>query len=63
MLHAALFDATPAAMGPSAKLRAQAVVIVDRITGRYSAEVAADWREVERLLHQAYRAVLEATRA
>jgi len=56
-LHAALFDAPPAAMRPSAELRAQAALVVDRITGGYSTDVAADWREVERLLQQAYRSV------
>lgn len=60
-LHAALFGSTPAAMRPSAKLRAQAAVAVDRITGRYSTDVAEDWREVERLLRQAYRSVQQTT--
>jgi hypothetical protein len=56
-LHAALFDAPPDAVRPSAELRAQAAVTVDRITGGYSTDVAADWRKVERLLQLAYRAV------
>lgn len=56
-LHAALFNAAPETMRPSAELRARAAVAVDRITGRYSSDVAADWEEAERLLHQAYRAV------
>lgn len=60
-LHAALFDAPPAAMRSSAELRGQAAVAVDRITGGYSTNVAADWREVERLLQQAYRSVQQAT--
>lgn len=57
-LHAALFDATPEQMRTSAELRARAAVAVDRITGRYSADVPADWRRVEEFLRQAYRAVL-----
>jgi hypothetical protein len=56
-LHAALFDASPQAIQRSAALRAQAAVAVDRITGRYSSHVAADWRLVEDLLRRAYRAV------
>lgn len=56
-LHAALFDAPPTAMRPSAELRAQAAVAVDRITGRYSTDVAEEWRLVERLLQGAYRSV------
>jgi hypothetical protein len=57
-LHAALFDSTPEHMRTSAELRALAAVAVDRITGRYSNDVPADWRRVEKLLAQAYRAVL-----
>lgn len=56
-LHAALFDSTPEAMRPSAEYRALAARAVDRITGRYSDDVAADWREVEDYLRRAYRAV------
>jgi hypothetical protein len=48
-------------MRTSAELRARAAVAVDRITGNYSTDVAADWQEVERLLQQAYRAVQAAT--
>jgi hypothetical protein len=59
-LHAVLFNAPEVAMRPSAEYRAQAAVAVDRITGRYSTDVAADWREVERSLQQAYQAVLDA---
>lgn len=57
-LHAALFDSTVERMRVSAELRALAAVAVDRITGAYSTDVAADWRRVEDLLQQAYRAVL-----
>lgn len=61
-LHAALFNAAPETMRPSTELRARAAVAVDRITGGYSSDVAADWEEVERLLRQAYRAVQQARR-
>ncbi len=56
-LHAALFDAPPAAIRRSATQRAQAAATVDRITGVYSDDVAADWQTIERLLQEAYRAV------
>lgn len=56
-LHAALFDSTPERMRVSAALRALAAVAVDRITGGYSDDAAADWRRVEELLQQAYRAI------
>ncbi len=58
-LHAALFNSTPAAMRRSAELRSLAAVAVDRITGRYSTDVAEDWRQVENYLRQAYRSVRE----
>lgn len=56
-LHAALFTASPEATKKSAKLRAEANVAVDRITGGYSKDVAADWREVEAKLNEAYSAL------
>ena len=56
-LHAALFDVSPEAARPSAELRALAAKTVDRITGRYSTDVAGDWRLVETYLQQAYQAV------
>lgn len=56
-LHAALFDAPPDALRQSAAARAQAAVTVDRITGGYSDDVAADWRAIERDLRAAYTAV------
>lgn len=59
-LHAALFDATVEQMRPSAEWRALAAKAVDRITGRYSQDVAADWREVEASLRKAYQAVVAA---
>jgi len=58
-LHAALFGISPQAARPSAELRALAAKTVDRITGRYSTDVAGDWRQVESYLRQAYRAVVE----
>jgi hypothetical protein len=57
-LHAAIFEQNAETMRPSALLRAQAALAVDRITGQYSTDVAADWREVESKLQQAYRAAL-----
>jgi hypothetical protein len=56
-LHAALFQVPAAAVRTSAEQRALAAVAVDRITGGYSKDVAADWREVEDHLRQAYRAL------
>lgn len=56
-LHVGLFGGTPAAMRASAEWRAKAAEAVDRITGKRSPNVAADWREVEHCLQQAYRAV------
>jgi len=56
-LHAALFQAAPGATRRSAELRALAAETVDRITGNYSQDVAADWRAVESYLQQAYMAV------
>ena len=51
-LHAALFDSTPKMMRPSAEWRALAAVAVDRISGGYSADIAADWAQVENHLQQ-----------
>lgn len=56
-LHAALFTAPPEAIRRSAELRAGAAVAVDRITGGYSTDVAADWRQVEASLRAAYRSL------
>jgi hypothetical protein len=61
-LHAALFDSTPERMRVSAALRALAAATVDRITGNYSDDTAADWRRIEWLLCDAYRAVQIADR-
>ena len=59
-LHAALFDSTPETMRPSAEQRALAAVAVDRISGGYSNDVAADWTRVESHLQQTYRALAAA---
>ena len=55
--HAAHFDSTDEIMRPSAEWRALAAVAVDRISGGYSAGVAADWALVESHLQQTYRAI------
>ena len=60
-LHAALFDSTPELMRPSAEWRALAAVAVDRISGGYSADVAADWATVETRLQHTYRAIAAIT--
>ena len=54
-LHAALFDATSEVARGSAEMRAAAAVRVDRITGGYSEDVEADWRQIEVELGQAYQ--------
>jgi hypothetical protein len=56
-LHAALFNASPETVRRSAEYRALAAKAVDRITGRYSTDVEADWKQVEANLQQAYRAI------
>ncbi len=56
-LHAGLFNSTPEAMRQSGRYRAQAAAIVDRISGRYSPDVAGDWQRVEEHLRLAYRAI------
>jgi hypothetical protein len=62
-LHAALFGRTPAEMWASGERRAEAAAAVDRITGRRSADVAADWRRVEECLRQAYQQIKVACQA
>lgn len=57
-LHAALFAVPDAAIRRSAVARAQAATTVDRITGGYSEDVAADWLLIEQELRAAYRAVI-----
>jgi hypothetical protein len=56
-LHAALFGLPPEAARRSAELRALAAQTVDRITGRYSTDIPADWRQIEAYLQQAYREI------
>jgi len=56
-LHAALFATTPTQARTSAEYRALAAQTVDRITGGYSTDVAADWRTVEAYLRRAYQAI------
>lgn len=55
-LHAAVFGSTVERMRVSAMLRALAAARVDRITGSYSLDVAADWARIAHLLRDAYRA-------
>jgi hypothetical protein len=57
-LHAAIFEISPQAARRSAELRAMAAKTVDRITGRYSTDIAGDWRRAESYLQQAYGAVI-----
>lgn len=54
-LHAALFAVDDETARASAEARALAAIAVDRITGGYSEDIAADWRAVEHHLQQAYR--------
>ncbi len=56
-LHTVLFDAPAPAIRASAEARALAAEAVDRITGKRSANIAADWQLVEEHLQRAYRAV------
>jgi hypothetical protein len=56
-LHTGLFDAPPKAIRQSAEWRAMAAATVDHITGGYSTDVEADWRQVEEYLCNAYRSV------
>ena len=58
-LHAALFNTSPKATRRSAEQRAKAAATVDRITGRYSTDVEADWAKVESYLGEAYRALAD----
>ena len=56
-LHAALFNANLEIIRPSAEYRAMAAKMVDRITGNYTQDAAADWQAVERYLQKAYRSL------
>jgi uncharacterized protein YndB with AHSA1/START domain len=59
-LHGALFGRTPDELWDSAESRAEAAATVDRITGRRSTDVAADWRRVEESLRRAYGQIKDA---
>ena len=54
-LHEALFAVSPEVARRSAEMRAQAAARVDRITGGYSEDVEADWRQIAVELGQAYQ--------
>lgn len=54
-LHALIFGGTPEAMRASAEQRTLACNAVDRITGRTSTDIDADWRLVREHLTNAYR--------
>ena len=54
-LHEALFAVPPDVARRSAVMRAAAAARVDRITGGYSDDVEADWRQIEVELRQAYQ--------
>jgi len=56
-LHTALFVADAALIRKSAEYRARAAEAVDRITGRRSTDIPADWHAVEQNLKLAYEAV------
>lgn len=62
-LHVAIFGGDEGAMLLSGFLRSMATVVVDRITGGYSENVAVDWNDAEEYLRQAYRAVNTALQA
>ena len=59
-LHAYLFDIPADAARASGVERTAAAQAVDRITGRRSTDVAADWREVETRLRAGYKIVAQA---
>jgi hypothetical protein len=59
-LHTLVFAVPPDAARASGVERTAAAAAVDRITGRRSTDVAADWREVEARLVAAYTIVAQA---
>jgi hypothetical protein len=59
-LHAELFGRAPSELWASAESRVAAASAVDRITGRRSADPAADWALVEANLRLAYQQVKDA---
>jgi hypothetical protein len=56
-LHCELFGITPEQARESAELRVEACNTVDRITGKTSTNVEADWALTEDYLRQCYRSV------
>ena len=56
-LHAATFGLTPEQALESARWRVEANTTVDLITGRRSADVAADWARLEEHLRRCYRSI------
>jgi hypothetical protein len=61
-LHAALFGLPPERVRESAEARVEAANAVDRITGRTSTDVVADWRRVEEALQRCYRSIYDGLR-
>jgi hypothetical protein len=57
-LHSTLFSLTPQEARKSAVLRAHATDAIDRVTGKRSTDVEADWRKSEEYLRQAYRSAI-----
>ncbi|CAA9247778.1 MAG: hypothetical protein AVDCRST_MAG77-2973 [uncultured Chloroflexi bacterium] len=62
-LHGALFGLSPEAALESAEQRVLAAHVVDRITGKRSEDVEADWRLLEEHLRACYRSVQRALTA
>src|SRR4051812_3877338 len=58
-LHNALFGIPPPEAQESAANRAHGSDAKDRVTGRRSKDIEADWREAEKYLRIAYRSVVE----
>jgi hypothetical protein len=56
-LHAALFGLPKERVRESAEWRVDAANAVDKITGRRSDDVEADWRHVEESLRRCYRSI------
>jgi len=62
-LHSATFGITLEQARESAELRVAANNTVDRITGKLSADVEADWAKLEAELRQCYRSIQRALSA
>jgi hypothetical protein len=58
-LHSTLFGLTIEEARPSAELRAKATDAIDRVTGKRSTDVEADWLQAEHYLSRAYRAAVK----